>query len=139
MVSEVVSTFSNSQVLTLTGKFRVKKRIVAPWRSYYFIEKYDRLQWHKSMIDRRIDDFCAGLSNEKEPWYMLTSHLKQKNCPYEAGYEQTFDNEEWQKLSPFVTRNFIGKYRVTFFSYFKDENKKEHTDCMKVGFEIVDY
>jgi hypothetical protein len=115
------------------------KKVEAPWKSYIFIEKYDRLQWHKSMIDRRIPDFCNVLQHEKEPWYKFTRHFKQKNCPYEAGYEDTFHKKEWLKLSPVITYNFIGKYRGTFMSYFKDENKKEHTDCMRIGFEIVDY
>jgi hypothetical protein len=91
------------------------------------------------MIDRRIKDFCEGLAKENEPWSGFMSHFKRRKCPFEAGHEESFDNEEWEKLPPMVTYNFIGKYRVTFLSYLKDEKKKEHTDCMRIGFEIMDY
>lgn len=91
------------------------------------------------MIDRHIPDFCNDIDKANEPWYIFTSHFKQRSCPYEAGYQETFDNEEWKKLSPLVTYNFIGKYRATFFSYFKNEDRTEQTDCWRIGFEIMDF
>lgn len=122
-----------------TGKALIKNRINSPWRSYYYIEKFDRGQWNRALIDRRIPDFCKGIANENEPWYMFTSHWKQQKCPYEAGWSQTFEHEEWGKLSPLVTYSFIGKYRTTFFSYIKDDKGVEQTDCVRNQFEVADY
>jgi hypothetical protein len=121
-----------------TGTAKVKTRIEAPWKSYYYIEKFDRNQWNRAMIDRRIPDFCKGLDNPNEPWYTFTSHLKQRNCPYEAGWNQTFNREKYGEIPPLVTRSFIGKYRVTFYSYLKDEKGVEQTDCLRNQFEIAD-
>ena len=111
----------------------------APWKSYYFIEKFDRGQWNRALIDRKIPDFCNGFSNKNEPWFMFTSHFTTKTCPFKAGMVQNFDREEWGKISPLITYSFIGKYRTTFFSYLKDDKGIEQTDCLRSQFEIADF
>jgi hypothetical protein len=122
----------------VAGTAKVLNRIDAPWKSYYFIEKSIRNQWNRALLDRRVPDFCKGLDNPKEPWYRFTSLLNRKECPFEAGWNQTIEHGDWGQLSPLVTYNFIGKYRVTFYSYFK-LNGKEHTDCVRNQFDIVDF
>jgi hypothetical protein len=102
-------------------------------------EKLIRNQWNRALIDRRVSDFCQGLDNAKEPWYRFTSLLNRKECPFEAGWNQTIEHGIWAQISPLVTYNFIGKYRVTFHSYFKNANGKEHTDCLRISFEIADF
>lgn len=112
--------------------------MVAPWKGYFFFEKFDRLKWHRGLIERRIPDLCANFASKDEPWYPLTSHFKHKGCPFEAGFVQNFNNEEYEKLPPHVTSNFIGKYRVSFFSYFSI-NGKNQTECLNFFFEIKDF
>lgn len=85
------------------------------------------------MIDRKIANFCAGLQTPNEPWYRMTSTFTKKNCPFEAGHVEKFDMMPIAGVSKFVSIAMIGKYRVTFFSYFPDG-----TDCLRIGFEISD-
>lgn len=90
------------------------------------------------MIDRKIADFCAGLQSAAEPWYRMTSKLHKKNCPFEAGHVEKFDMMPIASASRFANFALIGKYRVTFLSYFTEGNGGEVTDCMRVSFEIRD-
>lgn len=113
------------------------KRIESPWKVHYFIEKYERLKWHTQIIDRRVSDFCAVLQSIKEPWYELTSSFGKKNCPYEAGHVETFTNVRVAKHTDKIPYNFIGKYRATMKSFFKDENGSEVIDCARVGLEAI--
>lgn len=115
------------------------KTIRSPWKLRYYIEKYDRGQWHTSIIDREIPDFCKVINDQKAPWKIFTSHLKQKTCPYEAGYEQTFDMEPVPEavLPPYFSVTMIGKYRAVTISYLIDENGKTHEECSKISFEIM--
>lgn len=90
------------------------------------------------MINRQIPDFCAVLQADKEPWFYFTQHFKQKNCPFAAGYVETFKDCKIKKIPDYIPFTMVGKYRATFFSYYKDDKGKTVTDCMRVGFEFLE-
>jgi hypothetical protein len=110
------------------------KRVERPWKAYYYIEKFDRNQWNTALIDKKIADFCDALHEKKAPWYFFTSKMKSV-CPFEAGTEDNFNMVPTYSL-PKAMANFalIGKYRVTFYSYFA-----ESTDCTRTAFEITEF
>jgi hypothetical protein len=95
------------------------------------------MKWHTAMIDRQIPDFCNGLKNKNEPWYYFTVHYKNV-CPFKAGHVEKFVNATIADLPPETPFSLVGKYRVTFYSYFTDSKGKTETDCMKFGFELAE-
>lgn len=111
------------------------KNVESPWKAYYFIEKFDRNQWNTAMIDKKIPDFCNALKDKQAPWYFFTSKLKGNGCPFHAGRVENF-NMVPAYILPRAMANFalIGKYRVTFYSYFS-----ESTDCLRTGFELTEF
>lgn len=123
--------------LVYIGELRFLKRVESPWKAYYFMEKYERMRWHKSMFDRKLPDYCAGLQNSAEPWYSFTSSFKQKSCPFDAGHIETFDMVPIANVPDYIPFSFVGKYRVTFLSYFIDDDGSKVTDCMRLGLEII--
>lgn len=124
--------------VSLTGNMKFLRKVESPWKSHYFIEKYERSHWHKALIDRKIADFCAGLQIPTEPWYRMTSTFSKKNCPYEAGHVEKFEMVSVAGASKSSNFALIGKYRVTLLSFFVDEDGRQVTDCMRIGFELSD-
>lgn len=122
----------------LKGKFKFLKRIEGPWKVHYFIEKYDRMRWHAAIIDRKVPDFCKALNAVKEPWYDFTRQFKQKDCPYEAGHVEVFENAAVARNLGPIPFPLIGKYRASVVSYFTDENGAEVKDCARAGFDILE-
>jgi hypothetical protein len=106
---------------------------------HYFIEKYDRGQWHTAMINRQIPDFCKVMGDPKAAWAVFMNHVKHKECPIEAGYEQTFDMEyvKEAELPDSVGFAMMGRYRTMVISTYVDEDEKVFEECLKLTFEIV--
>lgn len=78
------------------------KRVESPWKSHYFIEKFERKKWLKAIIDRQIPDFCGSIDNQKEPWVYVTTHIKKKNCPFEAGHVEVFEHAEIKRIPDYI-------------------------------------
>lgn len=91
------------------------------------------------MIDRKISDFCEVAQGSSEPWYRFTSQFSKKNCPYDAGYVETFVEKDFGLMSKLITPTFLGKYRVFFYQYLNDKKEGEIVDCVKIGFEFINF
>lgn len=101
------------------------------------MEKFERSKWHSSLINRKIPDYCTGLQNPAEPWYSFTSGFQKKECPYDAGHVEIFDGLAVATVPDYFPPTFIGKFRISFYSFHIDDDNSEVTDCMRVGFEII--
>jgi hypothetical protein len=102
-----------------------------------YLEKFGRGNWHKEILDRKGDDFCAVIQSPSEPWYAMTSSFSQKNCPFAPGHVESFDHAKIASAPPFIPHTFIGKYRCTM-KYFFNEGDKNHTDCAILKFDVTD-
>jgi hypothetical protein len=69
--------------------------VKSPLKFSVIIEKFDRGQWHTSVLNRKVDDLCASLQNPFEPWHGFFSKFKKKNCPYPAGHVEVFGKEKY--------------------------------------------
>jgi hypothetical protein len=106
---------------------------------HYYIEKYDRGQWHMAIMDRVIPDFCKVMADKKAPWSVFMNHVKQKQCPIQAGFEQKFDMELVieSKLPDYFGYTMIGRYRMFAVSHFIETDGTVFEECLKLSFEIL--
>jgi hypothetical protein len=120
------------------GKLKIYNGINPPWKMHYFIEKYDRGKWFTALVNREVADFCEVISDKKAPWYFISSHLKQPNCPFEKNTGESFDMELVKSILPsYYTYAMTGKYRVTFVSSFVGEDAQPYEECWKLSFEML--
>lgn len=120
------------------GKLKITKTVTSPWKSHIYIEKFDRGKWNVALFDRKVDDFCKSIQKPTEVWYRFTSRLKHKNCPFNAGEFEQFDNMQVGKLPDFVSFALVGKYRFSFKSFFSNADKTVRKECFRLGFEIME-
>lgn len=110
----------------------------SPVKYEVYIEKFERGQWHRAVLNRKGDDFCGTLQNPVEPWYGLFSHFQKRDCPYPPGHVESFKNLKVAGAPDVIPFTFIGKYRCTMKLTFNEDNGGEYTDCSSLMMEVAD-
>lgn len=129
--------FSNCGKALFSGNFKVLRKVESPWKTHIYIEKYERGKWHIAIVDKKVNDFCQSIQDPKQIWYRFTSRLKHKNCPFEAGYVEAFENLKVGKLPDYFSYALLGRYRSTWSFDLPDGSGKLQNQCVRIGFEIV--
>ncbi|KAG5676223.1 hypothetical protein PVAND_006072 [Polypedilum vanderplanki] len=137
--SRVQFEYVNDTTYYLNGIFKVERKIKKPWKMHYYIERFDRGSWHMAIMDRVIPDFCKVMADPKAPWSVFVNHLRQKQCPFEEGYEQKFDMEYVKEsiLPEYYGLGMMGQYRVFCVSHFLEQDGNIFEECLKLTFDIV--
>jgi hypothetical protein len=126
----------NDTTIALNGSFKILKTIDAPWEIQFSSERYTKRKWVPGEINRQIDDFCAIIQDESEPWYHITSLFKNKHCPFKAGMVEEFNEvllTDWPKEIP---SSFRGSWKMSI-SMIMAQNRQSQT-CKTFNFEIIE-
>lgn len=109
----------------------------SPVQYEVFVEKFTRGKWHKEIVNRKGEDFCAVIQNPAEPWYKLFKVFKKKECPFPPGHVEILKNEKLISNADFIPFTFIGKYRFTMkFGFVTDEG--EVVDCTRLLVDVAE-
>ncbi|KAL9707146.1 hypothetical protein quinque_010664 [Culex quinquefasciatus] len=100
--------------MVLNGTVKINKDYGNPTRWRMYSERLEQGKWHPGIVSRDIPNICAVLQVPTEAWYQFTKHLRQKQCPFKAGYtEHVVDLNIGNVASAFDTPpQFIGDWRI---------------------------
>lgn len=127
----------NDTTIALNGSFSFLKRIDSPWDIQFSTERYIKRKWVVGEFNRQIDDFCAVIQDENEPWYLITSLFQNKYCPFEKGMVETFNEvllTDWPKEIP---SSFRGIWRMSI-TMMASSNRQTTQTCKMFNFEIIE-
>lgn len=125
--------YSSKQI---SGELRFLKEMRSPLKYSLVLEKFDRGQWHVSILNRKGNDLCPTVQSPSEPWYDFFSKFEKKECPWPAGHVEKFNMLKVANAPDLIPFTFIGKYRATMIFEFQ-ENDGVHLDCAMLPLEIM--
>lgn len=119
----------------LNGTIKIRKDVKSPVPFHVYAERFDRNQWHMSIVNSRRSDFCTAIHDPDEIWYNKTKRFEE--CPIKAGVslsEKMFDEKssdsfslktKWHfDMEPafdfplYLTPSFEGKWRLSIIQHF---------------------
>ncbi|CAO1312731.1 unnamed protein product [Diamesa serratosioi] len=136
-VSKLIVTQHNDTYTYVEGTIKALQNIKSPAVVAAFAERQIKGKWERSMIDRKVPDFCSLIQNPAEVWYFVTKNLNIKECPFKAGDILTAGRVEISESQIELQSFMIGEWRLTVNVEIHDK-LKVLKDCYRVYYTVAE-
>ncbi|XP_062559344.1 uncharacterized protein LOC134224114 [Armigeres subalbatus] len=94
--------------------------------------------WVDGEISRDVMNICPLIMSSSEPWYVITSAMKQQDCPYKAGHKESFELLPMGDMGfGSIPESFAGDWRL-YVETTTQRGDDKVTECFRVAFSIVE-
>ncbi|XP_065078916.1 uncharacterized protein LOC135701899 [Ochlerotatus camptorhynchus] len=128
----------DNENITLDGKFSLIKDFASPTSVKVVLERNSKGMWLPT-ITRLIPNFCDVIDRPHEMWSSTVAYFSQRQCPFLAGHEETFDKANIGNMATNMKlpSQMMGEWRLILEIGTMREAKIEK-ECLKANFVLED-
>ncbi|XP_029723224.1 uncharacterized protein LOC115264061 [Aedes albopictus] len=122
----------------MNGQLKFEDEYNDPIEMKIYSTRQKQGSWVDGEISRDVMNVCPLIMSSSEPWYSITSAMKQQDCPYPAGHTESFELLPLGDLGfGSIPESFAGSWRL-YVETTTERSGEKVTECFRVAFNIVE-